>query len=76
MGRHVASMGERRGVYRVLVGKPEGKRPLGRPRHRWEHNIRMDLQEVGLGYEDWNGLAQDRDRLRGLVSAVRNLRVP
>ena len=57
-------------------GKPEGKRPLGRPRRRWEDNIRMDLQEVGLGYEDWIGLAQDRDEWRGLVSAVRNLRVP
>ena len=54
----------------------EGKRPLGRPRRRWEDNIRMDFQEVGLGYEDWNGLAQDRDRWRALVSAVRNLRVP
>ena len=53
-------MGEGRGVYRVLVGKPEGKRPLGRPRRRWEDNIRMELQEVGLGYEDWTGLAQDR----------------
>ena len=73
---HVARMGEGRGVYRVLVGKPEGKRPLGRPRRRWEDNIRMELQEVGLGYEDWIGLAQDRDRWRALVSAVRNLRVP
>ena len=73
---HVACMGEGRGVYRVLVGKPEGKRPLGRPRCRWEDNIRMDLQEVGLGYEDWIGLAQDRDGWRALVSAVRNLRVP
>ena len=72
----MARMGEGRGVYRVLVGKPEGKRPLGRPRRRWEGNIRMDLQEVGLGYEDWIGLAQDRDRWRALVSAVRNLRVP
>ena len=63
-------------MYRVLVGKPEGKRPLGRPRRRWEDNIRMDLQEVGLGYEDWIGLAPDRDRWRALVSAVRNLRVP
>ena len=63
-------------VYRVLVGKPEGKRQLGRPRRRWEDNIRMDLQEVGLGYEDWIGLAQDSDRWRALVSAVRNLRVP
>ena len=69
-------MGEGRGVYRVLVGKPEGKRPLGRPRRRWEDNIRMDLQEVGLEYEDWIGLAQDRDRWRGHVGAVRNLRVP
>ena len=73
---HVARMGEWRGAYRVLVGKPEGKRPLGRPRRRFEDNIRMDLQEVGLGYEDWIGLAQDRDRWRALVSAVRNLRIP
>ena len=58
------------------MGKPKGKRPLGRPTRRWEDNIRMDLQEGGLGYADWIGLAQDRDRLRGLVSAVRNLRVP
>jgi hypothetical protein len=63
-------------VYRVLVGKPEGKRPLGRPRHRWEDNIRMDLQEVGWGCEDCIGLAQDRDRWQALVSAVMNLRVP
>ena len=73
---YVALMGDGRGVYRVLVGKPEGKRPLGRPRHRLEDNIRMDLQEVGLGYEDWIGLAKDRDRWRALVSAARNLRVP
>ena len=73
---HVARMGEWRGVYRVLVGKPEGKRPMGRPRRRWEDNIRMDLQDVGLGYEDWIGRAQDRDRWRALVCAVRNLRVP
>ena len=73
---HVARMGEGRGVYRVLVGKPEGKRPLGRPRRRWDNNIRMDLQDVGLGYENCIGLAQDRDRWRALVSAVRNLRVP
>jgi len=73
---HVARMGEDRGVYRVLVGKPEGKRPLGRPRRRWVNNIRMDLQEVGCGYVDWIGLAQDRDRWRTLVSAVMNLRVP
>jgi len=73
---HVVHMGEERGVYRVLVGKPEGKRPLGRPKHRWVDNIRMDLQEVGCGYMDWIGLAQDRDRWRMLVSAVINLRVP
>ena len=60
----------------VSVGKPEGRRPLGRPRRRWVDNIRMDLQEVGCGYMDWIGLAQDRDRLRTLVSAVMNLRVP
>jgi hypothetical protein len=59
---HVAHMGEGRGVYRVLVGKPEGKRPLGRPTRRWEDIIRMYLQEVGSGYENWIGLAQDRDR--------------
>ena len=69
-------MGEERGVYRVLVGKPEGKRPLGRHRRRWVDNIRMDLQEVGCGYMDWIGLAQDRDSWRTLVSAVMNLRVP
>ena len=73
---HVERMGEERGVYRVLVGKTEGKRPLGRPRRRWVDNIRMDLQEVGCGYVDWIGLAQDRDRWRTLVSAVMNLRVP
>jgi hypothetical protein len=73
---HVARMGEGRGVYRVWVGKPEGKRLLGRPRRRWEDNIRMDLQEVACGCEDWIGLAQDRDRWRALVSAMRNLRVP
>jgi hypothetical protein len=69
-------MGEGRGVYRVLVGKPERKRPLGRLRHRWEDNIRMDLQEVECGCADWIGLAQDRDRWRALVNAVMNLRVP
>ena len=74
--RHVARMGEERGAYRVLVRKPEGKSPLGRPSHRWVDNIRMDLQEVGCGYVDWIGLAQDRDRWRTLVSAVMNLRVP
>ena len=73
---HVACMGEERGVYRVLVGKPEGKRPLGRPRRRWVDNIMMDLQEVGCGYVDWIGLAQDRDSWRTRVSAVMNLRVP
>jgi len=73
---HVAHMGEERGVYRVLLGRPEGKRPLGRPRHRWVDNIRTDLQEVGCGYMDWIGLGQDRDRWRRFVSAVMNLRVP
>jgi len=73
---HVARMGEERAVYRVLVGKPEGKRSLGRPRHRRVDNIRMNLQEVGCGYMDWIGLAQDRYRWRTVVSAVRNLRVP
>jgi len=72
---HVARMSEERGVYRVLLGKPEGRRPLGRPWRRWMDNIRMDLQEVGCGYMDWIGLAQDRDRWT-LVSAVMNLRVP
>jgi len=66
---HVARMGEGRGVYSVLVGKPEGRRPLGIPRHRWVDNIRVDLQEVGCGYMDWIGLAQDRDKRRTLVSA-------
>ena len=73
---HVACMSEERGVYRVLVGKLEGKRPIGRPRHRWVDNIRMALQEVGCGYMDWIGLAQDRARWRTLVSAVMNLGVP
>jgi len=72
----VARMGEERGVYWVLVGKPEGKRPLGRPRCRFVDNIRMDLQEVGCGHVDWIGLAQDRNGWRRLVSAVMNLRVP
>jgi len=72
---HVVRMGEERGAYRVLVGKLEGKRSLGRPRSRWVDNIRMDLQEVGCGYMDWIGLAQDRNRLWTLVSAVMNLRV-
>ena len=65
-----------RGVYRVLVGKPEGRRPLGRPRRRWEDNIRIDLREVGCGCVDWMELAEDRDSWRGLVSAVMNLRIP
>jgi len=69
-------MGEERGVYRVLLGKPEGRRPLGRLRSRWVDNIRMDLQKVGCGYMGWIGLAQVRDRWRTLVSAVMNLRVP
>ena len=73
---HVAYMGEERGVYRVLVGKPDGRRPLGRPRCRWVDNIRMNLQEVGCVYIDWIGLAQDRDRWRTLVNVVMNLRVP
>ena len=69
-------MGEERGVYRVLVGKPEGRRPLGRHGRRWVDNVSMDLQEVGCEYMDWIGLAQDRDRWRTLVSAVMNLRLP
>ena len=73
---HVARMAEERGAYRVLVGKSDGKRPLGRPRRRWVDNIRMNLQEVGCGYVDWIGLAQDRDRWRTLVNVVMNLRVP
>jgi hypothetical protein len=68
-------MGEKRRVYRVLVGKPEGKRPLGRPRRRWENGIRMDLREIGLGGVDWIRLSQDRDRWRAVVSAGMNLRV-
>ena len=73
---YVAPMGEGRDVYGVLVGKLEGRRPLGRPRGRWEDNNKMDLQEVGCGGMDWIELAQDRDRWRALVSAVMNLRVP
>jgi hypothetical protein len=73
---HVARVGEGRGVYRILVGKREGKRPMGRHRCRWEDNIKMDLQEVGCGGKDWIVLAQDRDSWRALVNAVMNIRVP
>jgi len=72
----VAHMGQGRGVHRVLVGKPEGKRPLGRPRHRWEDNVKMELQKVGGGCGDWMELAKDRDRWRALVSTVMNFQVP
>jgi len=73
---HVARMGEGRSVHRVLVGKPEGRRPLERPRLRWENNIKTDLQEVGGGLGDWMDLAQDRDRWRAIMSTVMNFRVP
>jgi hypothetical protein len=73
---HVARTGEWKGVYRVLVGKTEGKRPFGMASHRWKDNIMMDLQEVGFGSMDWIGLAQDRDRWQALVNVVMNLRVP
>ena len=76
MGRACSAYGENRGVQRMLVGKPEGKRPLGRPRRRWEDNIKMDLQEVGGDRVDWMELAQDRDRWRALVGTVRDFRVP
>jgi len=76
MGWACGAFGLGEEVYRVLVGKPEGRRPLGRPKRRWVDNIRMDLQEVGCGYKNWIGLAQDRDRWRTLVSAVMNVRVP
>jgi hypothetical protein len=76
MGRACSTDGEGRGMYRVLVGKPEEKSPLGRPRHRWEDNIKMDLQEVGCGGMGWIGLAQDRDRWRALVNVVMKLGVP
>ena len=73
---HVARMGEDNGVHRVLVGKPEGKNPLGKPRRIWEDNIKMDLQEVGVGRGNWMELAQDRDRWRALVGTVRDFQVP
>jgi hypothetical protein len=73
---HVARIWKKRNAYKLLVGKPEGRRPLGRPKRRWFDNIRMDLAEVGWGDVDWIGLAQDRDRWRALVNSVLNLRVP
>jgi hypothetical protein len=73
---HVARMGEERGAYRILVGRPEGRRPLGKPRRRWDDNIKMDIREVGGGGRNWIELAQDRDRWLALVNAVMNLRVP
>jgi hypothetical protein len=76
MGGPCSTNGEKRNAYRLLVGKPEGKRPLGRPRHGWVHNIRMDLGEVGWGDVDWIGLAKDRNRWRALVNSIMNLRVP
>jgi len=76
MGGTCSTCGERRGVYGVLVGEPEGKRPLGRPRSRWENNIEMDLYEVGCRGMDWIDLAQDRNRCRALVNVAMNLRVP
>jgi hypothetical protein len=75
MGRACGAYGEDRSVYKVLVGKPEGKRPLGRPRRRWEDDIKMNFQEVGGSRGDWMELAQDRDRWRALVGTVRNFRV-
>jgi hypothetical protein len=73
---HVARIGEKINAYRLLVGKPEGKKPLGRPRHRWVDNIKMDLLDIGWDSVDWIGLAQDRNKWRALVNAVMNLRVP
>jgi hypothetical protein len=75
-GGYVSRMGEKRGSYRILVGSPEGRRPLERHRHRWEDNIKMDLQELGWVGMDWIEVAQDRDRWRALMNAVMNLRVP
>jgi hypothetical protein len=74
--RHAARMGETRNAYRILVGKPDGKRPLGRPRRRWVDNIKMDFREVGWDGRDWIDLAQDMDRWKAYVNAVMNLRVP
>jgi hypothetical protein len=76
MGGSCGAYGEERGVHRVLVGKPEGKRPLGRPRRRWEDNIKMDVHEVGVGQADWRELDQDRNGWQTLMSMVKNLRVP
>jgi hypothetical protein len=76
VGRACSTCGERRGALRVLLGKPEGRRPLEKPRHKWEDNIKMDLQAVGGGIIEWIDLAQDRDRWWALVNAVMNLRVP
>jgi hypothetical protein len=76
MGRACGTNGERKNAYRILVGKPKGKRPLGRPKCRWEDNIRMDLREIGWGGVDWIDLAQDRDQWRAFVNTVMNLRVP
>jgi hypothetical protein len=73
---HVARMGEKRNSYRILVGKPEGRRPLGRPRRRWVDNMKIDLREIGWDDVDWVDLAQDRDQWRALVNSVMNLRVP
>jgi hypothetical protein len=73
---HVARMGEKRNAYRILVGKSEGKRPLGKPRHRWMDNVLMDLREIGWGGMDWIDLAQNRDQWRAVVNTVRNIRVP
>ena len=73
---HVARMGARKSVYRVFVGKPEGKKPLGRPRRRWEDNIKVGLQEVGYGVMDWIHVSQDRDMWRALVNSVMKLRIP